>query len=405
MRSYVDTDAGTSVTVTTSGSTTYPPVTSNVSWESKNLQRSEVVKNSWTDKNHVYRPPSSYSVTETTMDGIPGDVTETTDYPNFPDYFTKQQRYGSLLGILSDYSAKVPDLLWPSLNEIARAEVDALIKAKDQKVNLAQAYAERHQTIELIGNKVYQLAGAIGYLRKGNYKAAAKALGLTNPRKSKGRTTSQQWLELIYGWMPLLQDIEGLAETVAREVSPHGQFIKVTRDLAISERVDTMRSEQSYNISIADKQTRRVKISLWYALNSDSLRLASTVGFVNPLEVLWEVTPFSFLVDWLIPVGNLIQAFTADMGLSFVSGTQTLTSRVSRTAIWSGKSMTYSPGSYYERTVSTSGLATQTSSAFKMQRSLYYSSPIPVLYYKNPFSGVHFANAAALLRTNLKGLI
>jgi hypothetical protein len=42
------------------------------------------------------------------------------------------------------------------------------------------------------------------------------------------------------------------------------------------------------------------------------------MGVVNPLSIAWEVIPFSFVVDWFIPVGQVLEACTATMGLSFV---------------------------------------------------------------------------------------
>jgi hypothetical protein len=44
------------------------------------------------------------------------------------------------------------------------------------------------------------------------------------------------------------------------------------------------------------------------------------MGLENPLAVAWEVVPFSFVLDWWIPVGNILQAYSDARGLSFGSG-------------------------------------------------------------------------------------
>jgi hypothetical protein len=53
----------------------------------------------------------------------------------------------------------------------------------------------------------------------------------------------------------------------------------------------------------------RVRLS-----NSDAL-LANQMGFVNPLSVAWEVVPWSFLVDWVVNVGDVINSLTDLVGL------------------------------------------------------------------------------------------
>ena len=41
----------------------------------------------------------------------------------------------------------------------------------------------------------------------------------------------------------------------------------------------------------------------------------------NPLLTAWEKVPYSFVVDWFIPIGDFIAQYSATDGLSFISGT------------------------------------------------------------------------------------
>lgn len=52
------------------------------------------------------------------------------------------------------------------------------------------------------------------------------------------------------------------------------------------------------------------------SVSSPNLYLANKLGFVNPATFAWELLPFSFLFDWLVPVGNFLSQWTDFVGLS-----------------------------------------------------------------------------------------
>lgn len=43
------------------------------------------------------------------------------------------------------------------------------------------------------------------------------------------------------------------------------------------------------------------------------------LGFNNPLRTIWELTPFSFVIDWFIPIGDFLEQFSFDYFDSTVS--------------------------------------------------------------------------------------
>jgi hypothetical protein len=57
---------------------------------------------------------------------------------------------------------------------------------------------------------------------------------------------------------------------------------------------------------------------------SDPLQafLAQT-GFTNPVNLAWELLPFSFVVDWFLPIGPYLEALSAFDGLTLLDGSQT----------------------------------------------------------------------------------
>lgn len=49
-------------------------------------------------------------------------------------------------------------------------------------------------------------------------------------------------------------------------------------------------------------------------VTNPNFALANQLGLINPGTVAWEIVPFSFLVDWFIPVGAWLNSFTDILG-------------------------------------------------------------------------------------------
>jgi len=40
---------------------------------------------------------------------------------------------------------------------------------------------------------------------------------------------------------------------------------------------------------------------------TEQLSAPRSLGLTDPLSVLWEITPYSFVVDWFIPIGTYLE--------------------------------------------------------------------------------------------------
>jgi len=132
------------------------------------------------------------------------------------------------------------------------------------------------------------------------------------------------------------------------------------------------------------------RTKVWYSVEPSYLSNLSQMGLLNPAEVAWELTPWSFVVDWFVPVGNVLEALTARVGVTFIDG---FTS-------WKVES-TYEDecipsGNVYGPVVVNTQRMYRHNRGF--ERSKLTSFPVPGFYYKSPFSSKHALNALALLR-------
>ncbi len=269
----------------------------------------------------------------------------------------------------------------------SQAEVAALLKLKDQKVNLAQAFAERGQTAGLFTQNIGRIAKSFSQLKRGNVKQAADALGVKPPRRMPNELGAR-WLELQYGWKPLLSDIYGSCEALdERSINDYRVSVSATRRLDVTKKDQPWHDGRNYcPLQYDERSMTGVKVRLDYIPSNVLLQPFVSLGLTNPLYLAWELVPYSFVVDWAYPIGDWLSALDAAFGYTFKGGTRTEIGR----GRWNLRG--------YKAPQSSSSVLTGRVHHMKMTRVVYPSSPIPTLpRLKNPWSYGHAANAAALL--------
>lgn len=277
---------------------------------------------------------------------------------------------------------------------------------KDQKVNLAQAFAERKQTVNLINNAISQVTRSLAALKKGRLKDAARALNLTKhrwrktPKGSKApgspadKRLSSRWLELQYGWKPLLSDVYGAVEALdAEDQGTTKRYICTFRGKA-SEAWEGV-IDRAYNApsNLNVFQSSRVSTRLRFDMIPDNTFLQSlgSLGVTNPATIAWELTPWSFVIDWFLPIGEYINQLDAGIGWKFLAGTR------SDRGFSSGYWLSFNRSNKLGYTQHFANVEQGHFWSLRVVRTLYSSLPSVVApRFKNPFSGMHVANALAL---------
>jgi hypothetical protein len=117
------------------------------------------------------------------------------------------------------------------------------------------------------------------------------------------KDVAQNWLELQYGWLPLLKDVENAAQFLAHHYNVPLQ--KVVRVSAKTKLGGGYSSSSPSNVVPAEiRAVEKVRIK---AILREK-NVAMLAGLTDPLSIAWELTPYSFVADWFIPIGNWLQA-------------------------------------------------------------------------------------------------
>jgi len=224
-------------------------------------------------------------------------------------------------GALASFSCPVAQAQPPDPKQVAQVELDALLKVKNAKVNLGVSWGERVQTAGLFYNNAKLLADAARELRRGKLTSAMKKAGLT------WRDVPTRWLEFQYGWKPLLGDIYKACDAIceADQKNQKRSWYSVSAKSSRKGTLVTRYPGGAADTVSLDSSRSDVKVRFDFGPH-EGMQWAADLdqwGLLNPLEIGWELLPFSFVVDWAIPVGNFLSSLTAAVPYSFRGGSRT----------------------------------------------------------------------------------
>lgn len=232
----------------------------------------------------------------------------------------------------------LPSLVPESSNKVTRK----LYKAVDGvKVNLAQFLAERKQVADLLAStatRVYQAARA---LKRADLRSFANALSLSGTETRDLKRTFERvyktppleripnhWLEFVYGWRPLLSDCFEAAELLGEQLNtyegPEGVLrVRSTtrRQFLVGDYDYSTLTEGNILADYVDRHDCVSRIVTQYRLDDEARSLLNKTGISNPALLAWELLPYSFVVDWFVPVGTYLESLTAMDGFTLVRGT------------------------------------------------------------------------------------
>jgi hypothetical protein len=72
--------------------------------------------------------------------------------------------------------------------------------------------------------------------------------------------------------------------------------------------------EWKYTQYFYSEWKRQVDVRAGVLCQVEALNHISIYGLTQPVEAIWELIPFSFIVDWFFNVGNTIGSWTPEMG-------------------------------------------------------------------------------------------
>jgi len=227
------------------------------------------------------------------------------------------QEWYSSNSMLSRGAWSTKDLLGP--NDQIKLVNKLRQKLKGSDFNASVMLAEFGETMRMIGDTAIRLAKCLWHLKKGDLVGTSRALfeGASRqplkrhdwrhmkPGHATAKRASEWWLEVQYGWRPLLDDVQGAAEAVAHAASVPFRQRYSAQVQARETSVSSIDAVGNYG---ASRTTRFYHGRRVIAYMSEDESVLAKLGLLDPLSVVWELLPFSFVADWFIPIGQWIEA-------------------------------------------------------------------------------------------------
>jgi len=193
------------------------------------------------------------------------------------------------------------------------------------------AAGEFAKTMALLRNPAKSLFNAVGsYLHR--IKGDARKIRRL-PRKRKRDVLAETYLEATFGWTPLLYDIDDAAKALA-EIANKTNLSPKSVVVGAASGTGTMNAPSVYHWPPGTSPTTfykryvdylvDVKYTAYMGSSFGSVGDAQRLGF-SPREffpTLWELLPWSFVVDYFTNIGDIISAHAyANSGVLFTNKT------------------------------------------------------------------------------------
>lgn len=235
----------------------------------------------------------------------------------------------------------------------------ALAKSRQAEFEGGVFLAELGETLSFIRNPFSSLTRAFGKFTKAVHRRRSRGVPI-------GDAFADTWLAYRYALIPLIVDVQTALEVFRKKYTQKSGFIRFAEGVKVdqsSQGVTAMTQMDTFAVDFVWTKEVKVKYTAhtyWdKVVESDALFRARILG-LHPsqlLGILWEATRFSFIVDWVLAVGDWLRAITPDVTLDYIGNcvTQKATIGVHATVAnprASGGVIEFEPGTYTYGSVS-----------------------------------------------------
>lgn len=300
--------------------------------------------------------------------------------------------------------------IWSSNSENALL-AKAVSDLRGHDFNAAIAAAELPEALEGIIKSTRAIFGSIAAFKRGDPVGALRLLSRAvqgTKNQFRGRNTrlgrhdvSDMWLATQYGYLPLMKDIQNAMEFVEKRTAPPRVYKTKFRQV----QGPTVRQggvAASINLTMLVKVELRLR---W----TEVVSTARSLGLWDPLPVIWEKIPFSFIADWFVPIGTYLDNVSYASSLSSCNWARSTKSSLRgvrpsekcgyRVPLYSPHTSWCSPANPKDR-FSTHNTGSCEYENVWLSRTTGTGISVPVPSFKNldrVFSLGHLENAAALI--------
>ena len=348
---------------------------------------------------------------DTDFGSVSGSAFESMKYPVNTSPFRKIE--GSTVGAPSLNAFSAADDNAIAGLSTAAADRQALIAFTSKHANLITAFqggvfaGELRETIKLLRHPAQSLRKGVDTY----FSLIGKRVKRGTKRSVALRTVSDTWLEWKFGVQPLINDVESVIDllTEPRWAEPRIRSFTVrgvSEDFTFGSTATVGPTPPIQNFRRLEIRRAEVIYRASFTIQPESQISLNRYGFAPAdwIPTLYELVPYSFLVDYFTDVGVVIQALTnrrlkpdwvvktqrrvMERHFAYLNTTFTTSSQNPSLAFVNTRKES-KPGNSYGR-------------RRQIIREPYYGSLVPDLGFHLPGSGTRWLNIAALAGSSAK---
>lgn len=186
----------------------------------------------------------------------------------------------------------------------------------DLRANILEDFGQARQTLGLMVEIFNLITDLFMIAWKRDWKRLRRLMPHTPKRAASG------WLMYYYGVLPLVGTLIALSDSYAAKRKTQ----TVVRKVSISvDPLGFVAKAVTNMIQAAGKAEQGAKCGLTVAIDmSADLSMKNSLGLANPwtdaVVTAWALTPYSFVVDWILPVERFLRTRSWQSGLAYQSG-------------------------------------------------------------------------------------
>jgi hypothetical protein len=195
----------------------------------------------------------------------------------------------------------------PQMRSRVRETLEA--KIRDGKASIGVTLASMNQTGKMVANRLQQVDSF--FQKREEY--TLRHQKRLKKKFQRTEATASTILEGQFGWLPLVGEVHALAGSA---------FEKAFPPTCVTSRYQTAFNMQSENGWHTYEGMACITCAAFLQVQNPNKLLAQRLGASNPLEVAWDLAPWSFLVSMFTNIGSIFAGVTTLDGLT-LSNTST----------------------------------------------------------------------------------
>jgi len=234
--------------------------------------------------------------------------------PGFDEYTATLYGSVSRVGTLAS-PADGDDSLAAFTDSMAIQEFVARCLKAQRAMQSLVSFGEIGETLRMIRHPLSSLQrGLFSYLSS----VSTRARGVKYVRKKVQRVVAETWLENAFGWQPLINDIKGAMDALSR-LNTYAPLTKHINAKAGRSAVNSISEDfevGALRVKVYRNASERTTVNVRY---HGSIKVASAPTFTTDVlglslrdivPSMWELIPYSFLVDYFTNVGSIIDSMS-----------------------------------------------------------------------------------------------